>query len=377
MIDKDYCYGCSACYSICPERCIEMVPDEEGFFYPQINKDKCISCGKCEAVCPAAVIRKDFTQDPFTWGGHTKDSSVRKSSSSGGIFTELAKGVISKKGVVFGAAFNDTMDGVQHIAVDNVSGIQLLQGSKYVQSNIGDCYSLARKYLEDGQWVLFSGTFCQIDGLVHFLNNDYPKLVLVETICHGVPSPKLLVKYLQEVKKKLKGELQKISFRDEEGGETLYISVETDQGKYRCSSQSDPFYNLFFSNNCLRPSCYNCRSKGKERLSDITIADFWGVEDVAPDLIDGKSISLVIVNTCRGMDLFNEIKDKLLGRQVDFKSAISANRAFFVPYPRPVTRDQFWIDFPKMTTSQLRLKYCHVVRKKIKKLLKPLLKFRY
>jgi len=374
MIDKDYCYGCSACYSICPQSCIEMVPDEEGFFYPQINKDKCISCGKCEAVCPAAVIRKDFSQDPFTWGGHTKDSYVRRSSSSGGVFTELAKSVISKSGVVFGAAFNDTMDGVQHIAVDNISDIQLLQGSKYVQSNIGDCYSLARKYLEDGRWVLFSGTFCQIDGLVHFLDNDYPKLVLVETICHGIPSPKLLCKYLMEIKKKLKGELQRVSFRDEEGGETLYISVETDHGKYRCSSQSDPFYNLFYSNNCLRPSCYNCRSKGKERLSDITIADFWGVEDVAPDLADGKSISLVIVNTNKGMNLFNEIKDDLVGRQVDFKNAISANRAFFVPYQKPATRDRFWIDFPKMTTSQLRLKYCHVVRKRIKKLLKPILR---
>lgn len=370
MVERDYCYGCTACYNICPTHCITMVEDSEGFLYPYVNEDKCIKCGKCEEYCPALHIRGIFDKRPFTWGGYTRNSDIRRKSSSGGIFSELAEQIIADNGVVFGAAFNEKKDSVQHIAIDAIADINKIRGSKYVQSDLSNCFSEVLKILKEGRKVLFSGTFCQIDGLRMFLKDDYPNLITVEMICHGVPSPKLLKKYVDEKRKKLGGDIKSFSFRDEVGGPILYINIESENRKYRRSSQTDSYYSLFFSNNCLRPACYNCRSKGKQRVADFTLADFWGVENVASDLIDGGGISLVIVNTNKGMELFEKIKEKISGREVDFYDAIKGNVAFFTPYKKPNTREQFWRDFQNKTTSQLRWKYCRVIRKSIKRFLK-------
>ncbi len=214
MIVPENCTGCSACVNVCPQKCLVMKEDTLGFLYPKCNEDKCIDCKICDSVCPAKAETADAAK-PYAWGGYSSDQNVRNASSSGGIFSLLAADTIRNGGVVIGASLTDDCSCVKHIIIRNIDELSKLRGSKYVQSDLGNIYRITKEYLEKGVDVLFSGTPCQIDGLRLFLNKEYDNLLLVEIICHGVPSPKLYLKFLDHMKLKLGSAIKRVLFRDE------------------------------------------------------------------------------------------------------------------------------------------------------------------
>lgn len=309
MYKKQDCCGCSACEQICPKQCISMTEDTEGFLYPKVNKNYCVRCGLCEGVCP--IIHKQ-TQldrvDQIAYLAYANNEEMRLSSSSGGIFTILAELVLSDGGVVFGAAFDDDFM-VHHIAVDTKEELPKLRGSKYLQSRIENNYAKAKHYLDAGQKVLFSGTACQIAGLKSYLRKEYDNLLTVDVLCHGVPSPKVWKKYLEEQKKMGGTSIKNIFFRNKETGWKEYsVTVEfEDHSKYKNVFMKDAFMRLFLADICLRPSCHNCRFKEFPRLSDITLGDCWGVEAHSPEMDDNKGTSVVIINTQKG----NKVKEMI------------------------------------------------------------------
>lgn len=288
MIDKvgNLCCGCSACTNICPENCIIMTENSEGFRYPVIHREKCVDCGLCEKVCP--VLHQSHSEDLCeAYGAITNDIDILLRSSSGGIFTELSTSVLNNGGCVFGAAFTKDFHSVKHVMIENVEGLSELRGSKYVQSDIGKSCQKARAQLEKGRQVLFSGTPCQIAGLRNYLGKEYDNLLLVDIICHGTPSPALWTKYLTAVETQLGGKASYVSFRHKEHGwRRLGMELPFETGKrYFKELGEDPFLKIFMKNYCLRESCYDCRVKETGSAADITIGDFWGVEHVARNLI--------------------------------------------------------------------------------------------
>ena len=189
MINDPNCSGCSACFNICPQRCISMVEDKEGFLYPRINKEKCINCGLCKKACPALATDKYVVPSTF-YACKSKNEELRSKSSSGGVFSSLAEYVIHNNGVVFGAAFNRNME-LSHIGVNKKEDLSKLMGSKYLQSDLKNTFNEVKTYLCNNRFVLFSGTPCQVAGLKAYLQDDYKNLYLADLACHGVPSPKI------------------------------------------------------------------------------------------------------------------------------------------------------------------------------------------
>ncbi len=354
MVERERCCGCGACFSACPRQCIEMISDRMGFLYPHINRNNCVNCGVCEIVCPALQKSKTI-KEPEAWGGYSNNQNIRKASSSGGIFTLLAQGIIEQGGVVFGAAFTKDNCQVKHICIDNINDLHKLRGSKYVQSSTEKTFTYVKELLEDGIPVMYSGTPCQIEGLNLFLQKEYTNILTVEIICHGVPSPKLFKKYIVFMEEKLGAKIRKVFFRDEnEGGGILVMRIETDNGTvYREDKFNDPFFRFFLRNNCLRESCYNCPSRGLHKRADITLSDFWGVENCSPDLADGGGISLVLMHTEKGRHAFNLMRAECIGHAVDFNKAIEGNKAFYESYTRPDERTKLENDIDYLSFEKL------------------------
>lgn len=336
------CCGCCACSQACPKQCIVMSPDEEGFLYPQIDKDICIDCRKCEHVCP--VINKNSSQNPIAvFAAQNNNDEIRLKSSSGGIFTLLAERAINNNGVVFGAKFNDKWD-VVHDYTETIDGISAFRGSKYVQSQIYNNYIKAKRFLDEGREVLFSGTPCQIAGLHRFLNKTYHNLITIDLICHGVPSPMVWQKYIHNIIKK---QITDISFRDKTNGWKNYEFVIA-SGQHtiiREKRANNIFMNLFLSDVCLRPSCSNCPAKNGSSHSDITIADFWGIEHEMPTFDDDKGCNLVLINSIKGADIFNSLDCKKL--ETDFDNAIKHNPSYYKSVSEPKYRSYFFKNFNK------------------------------
>ncbi len=312
--------------------------------YPVADKDKCIRCGKCEKYCPVinGLQRPAGRAAVRAYGARSKKEEIRKKSSSGGIFTELAAAVLEKGGVVFGAALDEHM-GLWHIAVKEQEGLERLRGSKYVQSQIGPAYRQAKEALEESRTVLFTGTPCQIAGLYSFLGRPYEKLYTQDIICHGVPSPLVWKSYIRCREKKAGSPLRAVSFRHKDGSwRRSALRLEFADGRVKMQKNTDDLYlRSFLSNLCLRPSCYACAFKTKERLSDFTLADFWGVEKLCPELDDDGGTSLVLVNSPKGAALFEGRKEGLLWREVDFEKAIEGNSAMVCSVPRNENRERF------------------------------------
>lgn len=224
--EKVECCGCQACYNICPKNAIEMVADEKGFKYPKVNKDKCINCGLCEKVCPI-LNKKTIENEPKVYACYNKNDEIRMKSSSGGIFTLIAEEIIKRDGVVCGAAF-DEQYGLSHQFVESIEDLEKLRTSKYFQSSIEDTYRKTKEYLLNGRYVLFTGTPCQIEGLLSYLGKQYDKLYTQDIICHGVPSPKVWRKYVDyrlSIDKKIP---QSINFRDkkQQGWRTIFFIIQ-------------------------------------------------------------------------------------------------------------------------------------------------------
>lgn len=326
MIDikeKKDCCGCGACVQRCPKSCISMREDNEGFLYPEVDKEMCIDCGLCEKVCP--VINQSKERQPLVvYAAKHKDEQIRLASSSGGAFTAIAEPVIEEGGVVFGAKFDKDWS-VIHDYTETKEGLAAFRGSKYVQSRIGESYKNAEAFLKTGRKVLFSGTPCQIAGLKRFLCKEYDNLLTVDFICHGVPSPGVWREYLKEETARQCGgknsvlshpkdnlgdvRIENISFRDKRLGWkkfsfVLTLSVPDGHGAKNTVLLSEPlneniFLRGFLANLYLRPSCHACPAKKFKSGSDVTIGDFWGVQNVMPEIDDDKGVSALMVNSLK------------------------------------------------------------------------------
>ncbi len=328
---KSECCGCGACRSICPVNAITMYPDEEGFLYPQIDTERCIGCGKCDQVCPVKN-EQDELQHPITaYAARTKNRSARQTASSGGVFAEIAAHVLERGGIVFGAAFDERCH-VRHISVDRVADLGALKGSKYVQSEIGTAYTDAKRYLDTGKTVLFTGTPCQIGGLYRYLGKPYDNLITQDIVCHGVPSPSIWDTYVQLRETKAASKARAVSFRNKHYGWKDYaMQFEFENGKtYRKRAQNDPYMRSYLRNLSIRPSCFDCAFKSKHRSADITLADLWGVEHVCPALDDDTGVSLVLLHSDKARELYETIRASLDDQTVDVDQAIPYNRSMIV-----------------------------------------------
>lgn len=304
--NKDNCCGCSACVEICPRHCISFNNDKEGFKYPIVNIEECIDCHLCEKVCP--VIHQGDEKLPIkNYAAINKNLEIRKRSSSGGFFYLLASKIIKQGGIVWGAKFNKDWEVVMDYT-DNIDGLLPFMGSKYVQANPLNCYIDAKRFLQEGKTVLFTGTPCQISGLRLFLQKEYDNLLLVDVICHGVPSPLFWQKYLKEIKSSFPGrELSYVGFRDKvEGWKKFSLFLDFENKLFHQPFTYNSYMKLFLGNYILRPSCYKCPVRKGKSGSDITIGDFWGIQNIFPAIDDDMGVSSVLVNSDKG---YNFIKD--------------------------------------------------------------------
>lgn len=321
--NKKDCTGCYSCENICPLNAINMEIDEEGFWYPKVLKDKCINCGLCEQSCPI-INKKEITSLKKAYASFNKNDEIRIKSSSGGIFSVIATDIIKNNGVVYGAAFDENFD-VVHICVENKSQLYKLRGSKYVQSNLNNTYKQIKEKLLEGKQVLFSGTPCQVSGLKSFLGKDYDNLFCIDLICHGVPSPKVWKKYIQEISNGKR--ISDFTFRDKSDGwkESNLVCKFENGREYREKYQDNKYIKGFIKNCFLRPSCYSCNNKTLNRCSDLTLADFWGIENILPNLDCSKGISLILVHTDKGLKKIKALNDEIYLKEVDIDCAIKDN----------------------------------------------------
>ena len=340
---KERCTGCTACAMACTKHCITMSTDEEGFVYPVVNEAECIECGKCKAVCP--VIHNEGGNTPQkVLAEKNKNEHIRLSSSSGGTFTEAALAIIAMGGVVYGCAMDNDMV-ARHIRVDNPETMERLKSSKYVQSDMGDVMACVKEDLLNGKTVLFSGTPCQCAGLKNYLGKDYDNLLIIDVLCHGVPSPKLFKDYLSYLAKQYgNGKPISVNFRNKQRGwKRLYMEVKFDNGKrHFMYSGYDRYEGMFLNNMSLRPSCYECKFTKTERLGDITLGDFWGIGKKHPQWDDDKGISLVMVNTPKGERLWESVADRFEGKIESIDLAKAGQRTIYAPTVKNPNRNAFY-----------------------------------
>lgn len=328
-LKKEECCGCNACTNVCPKQCIEMVEDKEGFWYPEINQNLCIDCSKCIQVCPALKENEQVENFiPEMYAANCCNEEIRKNSSSGGIFTLLAEKILLQGGIVFGAAFADHYRTVRHIAVETVEDLEKLRGSKYLQSKIGNSYQQVRDALLEERSVLFSGTPCQVEGLKKYLGKEYERLLCIDLVCHGVPSPKVWSKYVAFQEKCADASIQRVFFRSKINGwqNTSVLLEFSNNTRYISPLSKDLFMRSFLENIDLRPSCGQCWAKGGNRISDITLADFWGVQNIIPEIYDDKGTSFILVHSEKGKDAFESIKNEMKFQEVkDPSTALKRN----------------------------------------------------
>lgn len=377
IVDPSHCCGCSACVQRCPKQCISLREDAEGFLYPEVDASLCVDCGLCEQVCPE--LHPDAERQPLqTFAAVNPDAEVRRTSSSGGVFTALAEVVIDAGGVVFGAAFDEHWE-VRHRYAETREELAAFRGSKYVQSVIGDTFLQAERFLKSGRQVLFSGTPCQIAGLRRFLRRDYDHLLCVDFVCHGVPSPGVFRAYLAEEMTKIarQGEkkysfafstipsipkadalaarlgcrIEDIRFRDKTNGWkkfsfALSLSKASAAGEkiQFCALNGfteNAFMQAFLRDLILRPSCYACPAKCFRSGSDLTLGDYWGVEHEAPHLDDDGGTSLVFANSGRGQQFLSSLP--FLLHPQPFGRVHAHNPSITVSVSHPVNRKFFFM----------------------------------
>ena len=340
--NKKDCSGCGACANICPKSCITMKYDDMGFAYPEVDESLCIKCGRCVSVCP--LITPSEPKEPLlVCGAKNKDEAVRSTSSSGGTFYELAAAVISRGGVVYGCALDNELV-ARHVKVEDIDGLSALKGSKYVQSDVGTTYREVKALLNDGREVLYSGTPCQIAGLKNYLGKEYAELLLVDVLCHGVPSPGVFRDYLDYLADKFGSRPISVNFRNKEKSwKRLYFEVIFENGKrYFTFCGYDRYMSMFLNNISLRPSCYDCRFTTVNRQGDITLGDFWGIGRKYPERDDDKGISLIILNSEKGKIAYGEIADKFDTFESDIDTAKTSQHTMSAPAHKNPKHEEFY-----------------------------------
>jgi len=357
---SEKCTGCSVCVAVCPKHCIAMVSDNEGFLYPKIDYSQCIDCGLCAKICPSLNISKKDSKDsdyPKFYTSAIKDKYLIKKSSSGGLFIAFAKYFLQEGGYVCGCVFNEDMKAI-HICTNELNKVMLMCGSKYVQSELGDTFYQIKKLLLEGKKVLFTGTACQVIAIKRFLKKPYNNLFTMDILCHGVPSPLYLKYYVDYLEKKHKGKLIHLEFRNKDvlgwGSEhRIYYKVRKNNKIIEARPKVPSYFCAFFWGINLRPSCYKCDYTGINRISDITIGDFWGYWPFFKKKFkDG--ISIACVNTKKGNDVYlNLSKDFSFNIELEKNIAMGSNTNFYHPTRMPKTRESFYNDIDKKDYRKL------------------------
>ena len=343
QLHSDSCSGCSACYAICPVNAISMVADREGFLYPQIDEGKCIHCGLCQKACPfhADYPRSDGAgqiSQQYYAVVH-KDPQIQSTSRSGGAFAAMAQAILASGGSVYGVALDDDLQAYT-TSITRSNQLPSLQGSKYVQSNKKDSFRQVRADLEAGRTVLFSGTGCEVSGLISYLRHCrvcMDQLYTCDLVCHGAPSPLIWKENLAQIQKRLGGKIDRVSFRDKHFG--WHSHIESYQSGEK-TLYANRYTSLFYSHVCLRPSCSNCKFCNYDRCSDITIGDFWGCEQLALSEDISKGISLLMINTSKGSKLLETLQGDLKCFCAEKAATFQPNLA--KPSAPSANRETFW-----------------------------------
>lgn len=362
VVAKEQCCGCHACYNICPSNAIEMIMDSEGFLYPKVSIEKCVNCGKCMKSCPG-IKSPEINPLDKAYACFAKDREEHMSSSSGGFFAILARQILKENGVICGAAFDNSMQ-VNHIITDSRIGLDKIKKTKYVQSIIGQVYSQIEKILKTRRIVLFSGTPCQVAGLKLFLGKEYDNLVCIDLICHGVPSPKVFTRYLSE-----KSENHKIvamTFRNKKNGvHNSILDYWLDNGeKISETYEESPYIKGFNQNFFIRPSCFNCKYKGIKRCSDITIGDFWGIDEFHPKFSDSYGTSAVILHSEKGIQMFEKVKEELHFVEATSHEIGAWNPCLYKPVEKNMKRTDFFEKLKYKTIAEVVIELQDHSRKK-------------
>lgn len=360
--EKHTCYGCRACEQICPKGAIRMTEDKEGFLYPLINKEMCINCSLCGDVCP--YERKEENSIGKTYAAQIKDADALMESASGGAFSWMANYVVQNNGYVSGCIFDDNLKPI-HIVTNDKEDLVKMHGSKYVQSDMKSIYSEIELLLKNNQLVLFTGTPCQVAGLKGYLRKSYDKLITMDLICHGVPSSKLFLEYIKAEKRKGKN-IQEIKFRDKKmNGWCSQGSIAFNGKKKNISPFNNSYYYYYYLGNYVsRYSCYTCKYSSMERPGDITIGDCWNVRDDLSDIDTAKGFSAIIINSVKGQQMFEKLKNNITYYPIDKEFLISNNGNLQEPCKMPEKRKVIYEEIARYgyeVTEKKECKYQYVV----------------
>lgn len=337
---NDYdCSGCTACMNICSHNAITMEKNEEGFLYPVRHNDICVNCGLCENICPFEhpVYKND---SPLVYAAY--DKKERTGSSSGGIFYTIARYVINRGGIVYGAAYDDDLK-VKHRSARTIQELEALRGSKYVQSDLNDCFKLIKDELKKGTLVYFTGVGCQVAGLYAYLRKDYSNLLTSDVVCHGVSSQHLFNMHLNYIGAKYNSKVIKYSFRELKYWITREKAI-MENGKilYKYDGNRSPYLYALGLGYSDRYSCFNCKFAKLPRQGDITLADYWGVADSFPLLDTSHGVSLLLVNNSKGHNIFDKIKKQIVFYKSSLEDCVKYNINIIHPIEEPSIRKDFY-----------------------------------
>lgn len=343
--EKIECCGCGACMNVCSKEAISMKKDEYGFVYPRINMEKCIGCGACKKVCAfQSNTIKNKPQKVYAIA--SKNNNIVKKSASGGLFATMATYVLEQGGYVYGAVMKQKEHELHicHVCCDAKENLHSLQGSKYVQSSLNMIFRDVQMRLKSNSLILFSGTPCQVDALKSYLKKDYKNLITVDIVCHGVPNEQFFNDYIHYLEKKIGGEIIDFKFRDKSSGwgynlTAEYIREDGDTEYYKMSSSDSSYFDMFISSIVLRENCYQCKYANEKRAGDITIGDYWGVEDEHPEILqqnggslsEQSGISVMMLNNEKGINFFNNIKAQFDYYESTFEKAAKKNTQLTCP----------------------------------------------
>lgn len=368
------CCGCTACKAVCPKGAIRMKANRKGFLTPIIDDELCINCGLCRNVCDFSLEKPSNHTVQVSFAVRHLDQTVLKTSRSGGAFYALAQAFIDEyEGDVWGAAFDSKLE-VIHRKVTKIQDLQFLQGSKYVQSDLGNAFEDVYEDLKKGKAVMFSGTACQIAGLLSYLGKmrcDTSKLLTCDIVCQGVPSPALYRDYRRYLEEKHGAELSEFNFRD-----SSRIGWEGHEESFKFSNSEKKYFSRQYANYYyyyMRESCFNCKYAGLHRPADLTLADFWGVREKHPEFYDKDGNSLVLINTGKGISFFELIKSLALTKQV--KVADCLQPRLMSPSKKPENYEDFWEEYSSLGAEYCIQKYGkESFKSKLVYMIKPLLR---
>lgn len=348
------CCGCGACAEICPQKCITLSHNQEGFLKAQIDATICVNCGFCLKTCPIENITS-HNDTVCAYFGYNNDKNIKNNSTSGGVFYEIAKSFILNNGIVYGATYNTDFS-IHHIRVDNLDDLTKLQGSKYAQSAVNECYDDIKKDLENGKSVLFSGTPCQVAAINNLFKLQFSKqLFTIDLICHGVPSQKLFTDYIRHIEKSKNSKINSYQFRCKEHS-TNFISYNTKiifqkSNKNKTiiiDGNEDPYILRFLSNSLQNDICFKCPFATETRCSDITLGDFWGFEKAFPEkaAIGKDGISLILVNSTLASKLLDKLTNVTI-EKIERNDYINYNSHLSKPAIKNNQRDNLYANYVK------------------------------